>query len=196
MIPHPPSSDSPNAATALVPLIDGFEETEAVATIDILRRAGVSVLTAGIGKGFATGSHQIIVETDALLDDVLEEDYEAIVLPGGPGTPKLNEIPALHSRLRRQAESGMLVAAICAAPSVLAAAGLLEGKRATCFPSVEGKMAGAVIVREPVVVTGNIVTSRGVGTAIPFALEVAARLVGRERAAEVARAIVYDGFAG
>lgn len=178
-------------ATVLMPLIDGFEETEAVAVVDVLRRAGVAVTTAGIGKRTATGSHNITVQTDAEWDAVVEGAYDAIVLPGGPGTKDLNNVAGLHARLKRQAAGGRLVAAICAAPTILANAGLLEGKRACAFPSVEDKLAGAVVVRDAVVEDGNVITSRGMGTAIEFGLAVAARLVGRDKSEQVARAIVH-----
>lgn len=180
--------------TALVPLVDGFEETEAITTIDILRRAGVEVTTAGVGKRSATGSHDITVETDAVWRDVAGHDYDAIVLPGGPGVPRLNQTEGLHERLRRQAEEGRLVAAICAAPSILADAGLLRGKRAACFPSVEDKLrdGGAQVVQDVVVEDGTLLTSRGVGTALDFACAVAARLAGRETAEDVARKALYQ----
>lgn len=178
--------------SALVPLIDGFEETEAITTIDILRRAGVNVTTAGISRKTATGSHDITVTTDAIFGDVFDGEFDAIVLPGGPGTKDLNQVAGLHDRLRRQAREGKLVAAICAAPSILAVAGLLEGKRATCFPAVEDKLneGGARILHDPVVEEGNLITSRGVGTALEFALAVAAYLAGRETATKVAKSIV------
>lgn len=175
----------------LIPLVDGFEEIEAITTIDLLRRAGVEVTTAGIGKKRATGSHDITVETDAVFDDVAEEFYDAIVLPGGPGTGSLNEVRGLHELLREYHERGKILGAICAAPTVLAAAGLLKGKRAACFPSVENKMAGAEILHEPVVVDGTIITSRGAGTAVPFALALVAKLCSQEDADEIARKIVY-----
>ncbi len=179
--------------TALVPLVDGFEETEAITVIDLLRRSGVEVTTAGAGKTQACGSHEIVVKADVEISTVIAKHFDAIVLPGGPGTPHLNDIPGLHDRLRLQVSQGLLVAAICAAPTVLAAAGLLGGKRAACFPSVEGKLtdAGATVLSQPVVQDGNVITSRGVGTAIDFALAVAARLVGDAKADQVARAIVY-----
>lgn len=173
-------------------MIDGFEESEAIVTVDILRRAGVQVTTAGIGKRKARGSHQIEVTTDREITEVLASEFDAIVLPGGPGTPGLNAVPGMHARLRRQAAGGKLLAAICAAPSVLAAAGLLEGKRAACYPGVEDKMAGAQILRIPVAEDGNIITSRGVGTVLEFALAVVARLAGEDRAEEVAKAILLE----
>ncbi|MCB2155477.1 DJ-1/PfpI family protein [bacterium] len=178
--------------TALVPLIDGFEEVEAIAAIDLMRRGGIDVTTAGIGKQTATGSHDIQVQTDAIFADVQEGEFDAVVLPGGPGAAKLNDVPGLHDLLRRQAAASRVVAAICAAPTVLAAAGLLEDRRATCFPKCEGAMAGATVVREPVVEDGNFITSRGVGTAVDFGLALVARLVDRQTADQLAQSIVFE----
>jgi len=178
-------------ATALIPLIDGFEETEAVAVIDILRRAGVEVVTAGVRRQSATGSHNIRVEADAVLDEVLDREWDAIVLPGGPGVRELNKVKALHRRLNRQVEEGRIVAAICAAPTILATAGLLDGREAACFPTVESSMGGAKILHKPVVEDGLLITSRGVGTAVDFALTVAGRLAGQAKAIEVARSILH-----
>jgi 4-methyl-5(b-hydroxyethyl)-thiazole monophosphate biosynthesis len=180
--------------TALMPLVDRFEESEAIVTVDILRRAGVRVTLAGVDYRLVHSSHDVMVQTDCLYSETLDEVFDALVLPGGPGTPKLNFVTGLHDRLRAQAAAGRLVAAICAAPSVLAAAGLLQGRRAACYPSVEGKLAacGATVEAAPVVIDGNIITSRGVGTTLDFALAVAAALAGGPRAGEVARAIVYS----
>ncbi|MDK2973033.1 MAG: protein deglycase [Candidatus Sumerlaeota bacterium] len=180
--------------TALIPLVDGFEEAEAIVTIDILRRAGIAVTVAGATAAQVRSSHDVVVNTDRYYRDTEDEEFDAIVLPGGPGTSKLNEVGGLHERLRQQAASGRLVAAICAAPSVLAAAGLLKGKKAACYPSVEDKLAaaGATVLHETVVTDGDIITSRGVGTALDFALAVAAHLQGAATAADVARAIVYS----
>jgi len=178
----------------LMPIVDGFEQTEALATVDILRRAGVEVVTAGVGKRSATSSHGVTIETDALVDDVLVQPWDAIVLPGGPGTPRLNEVAGLHDRLRAHAAGGKLTAAICAAPSVLAAAGLLDGRTAACHPSVEQALAssGARVVREAVAWDDPVLTSRGVGTALGFALALASRLAGEAKAREIAEAICYD----
>lgn len=184
-------SHEPSAPTALVPLVDGFEETEAIATVDVLRRCGVWVTTAGVGSTRVTGSHDITIEADAVLADVIDENYDAIVLPGGPGTPRLDDVAGLHERLRRQADAGLWVCAICAAPTVLAAAGLLGGRMATCFPGAEGGMQDATLHRRVVVVDHPFITSRAVGTAIDFALAVASKLVGEDRAIDVARSILH-----
>lgn len=179
--------------TALVPLIDGFEETEAIAMIDVLRRAGFAVTTAGIGKRQATGSHDITVQTDAEFAQAKDKAWDAVVLPGGPGTKRLGDVAGLQDLLKQQAEAGRLVAAICAAPSILAAAGLLRGKRAACFPSVEDavKAGGATLVHDRAVRDGNAITSRGMGTAIDFGLVIVEHFQGREAAEKLAAQIVY-----
>ncbi len=178
-------------AKVLIPLVDGFEEVEAVTSIDLLRRAGVKVVTAGVGTTNPVGSHGIAVEADVPLEEAARAQYDAIVLPGGPGTPKLRESEILTGMLQDYAGRGKLIAAICAAPSVLADLGLLAGRRATCFPAVEEKMTGATLSHEPVVVDGSFITSRGAGTAVPFALKVAEHLVGAETANKVSHSIVY-----
>lgn len=177
----------------LVPLIDGFEETEAIAAIDIMRRGGIDVVTAGIGKRKATGSHAISVETDAVLEDVIDDEWDAIVLPGGPGTKDLNKVTGLHGRLQRQARKGGTIGAICAAPSILAAAGLLDGRTVSCHPSVNDKLAGGRLSEDNVSLDGNIITSRGVVTAVEFGLALVGRLVSGEKACEIAGAICWRG---
>lgn len=178
-------------ARVLIPMIDGFEEIEAITCIDILRRAGAQVITAGIGKRKATGSHDVQVQTDAVLEDIMEAEYDMILLPGGPGVAQLADVAILQRMLLRHATHGKFLAAICAAPSILGKYGLLEGKRAACFPSVENKLGGAVLVREPVVVDGKVITSRGAGTAVPFTLEIVKQLYGSSKAEEISQSIIY-----
>lgn len=179
-------------------LADGFEEIEGLAVVDILRRAGVEVRTIGIGgRRQVAGSHGIHVVADAVYEDVELGQLDGIVLPGGmPGTTHLKEHPGVVEAVREFARAGKLTAAICAAPSVLGHAGVLQGRRATCYPGVEGAMAGAVACGEAVVVDGNIITSRGMGTAIPFALALTAYLVGEEKAQEIGESIQYTQYAG
>lgn len=181
----------PANPTALIPLVEGFEQVEALAVIDVLRRAKVAVTTAGHPGLEATSSHGVMVRADALLADMLARDWDAIILPGGPGTPRLAEAPGLLERLREQHASGRIVAAICAAPTVLAQAGLLEGVPATCFPGSRSGMKGAVLRDEPVVAHDNILTSQAMGTAVEFGLALAARLAGEDIAINVARSICY-----
>ena len=181
----------PTSPRVLVPLAAGFEETEAIAVVDVLRRARAMVTLASVGIRDVVSKNAVKVEADAFLADVIDREWEAIVLPGGPGTPKLNDAAGLHARLRRQAREGKLVAAICAAPTVLAKAGLLEGVEATCYPTVRDSMGGAIVRDASVVQSGNIITSQGMGTAVEFGLRVAAYLVGEETAIGVARSICY-----
>lgn len=177
-------------ATALVVLTDGFEETEAVTTIDLLRRAGVSVTTAGLTGTMVTGAHEIVVTADCTFDPT-DESYDAMVLPGGPGTSSLAAHEPLLRAIRSACDQGRLCAAICAAPTVLAKAGILEQKTATCYPGFEKDLHGAVVSQEPVVVDGNVITSRGVGTAIPFALALIRYLVDEKTAARVGVKVLH-----
>lgn len=166
---------------ALVPLAEGFEEIEAVSIIDVLRRAGIDVITAHVTGNPVTGSHGIPVTADRRLDGVHAEDFDLIVLPGGmPGSENLRNDERVLALVRQIQSSGGLVAAICAAPTVLAAAGVLAGRQATCFPGCESELAGAIYNPKPVVVDGTIVTGRGAGCAIPFALEIVGLLKGKD----------------
>ena len=177
---------------ALVPLADGFEDIEAVAIIDILRRGGVEIVTAALGsKCSALSAHGIRMETDAVLEDVLDSPWDAIILPGGgQGTANLKACAPLAERLRRQKyEDGGFVCAICAAPTVLAAAGVLEDEDVTCYPSC-GEEMGRPIVDMPAVADGQVITGQGPGAAITFALAVLAHLAGADVAHGVAEGMV------
>ena len=176
---------------ALVPLADGFEDIEAVAIIDILRRGGVEVVTAALApEPFALSAHGIRMGTDALLEDVLDSHWDAIVLPGGgEGTANLMACEPLAEKLRFQKESGGLVCAICAAPTVLAAAGVIEDEDVTCYPACEEEM-GRSVVPAPAVADGQIITGRGPGAAMTFAFAVLMHLAGEEVAHEVAEGMV------
>lgn len=184
-------------ARVLVPLAEGFEEIEAVTVIDLLRRAGIDVCIASAGPepdssltvpsravpgaGLVVGSHGIAVQADARLAEVDEADFEMIVLPGGmPGAAHLKNDPRIVEMLRRASARGGYVAAICAAPSVLAHAGILDGRAATSFPGFldAESTPGLQLSMAPVVIDGRIVTSRGPGTAIDFALTLIELLVG------------------
>ena len=157
----------------LVPLAPGFEEIEAVTVIDLLRRAGIEVHTASLDGPQVTGSHGITVTADIALDAARADDYGMIVLPGGmPGADHLKRDARVISLLRRFAAEGRYTAAICAAPGVLAHAGLLEGRAATSFPGfLSADSAPGIRLRdEPVVVDGAVATSRGPGTAMQFGL--------------------------
>lgn len=177
--------------TALVPLADGFEDIEAVAVIDILRRGEVKVVTAALGEDATVlSAHGIKMTADALLSDVIDLEWDAMVLPGGgQGTENLKSCGPLLERLRLQKEEGALVCAICAAPTVLEAAGVLEGEEVTCYPSCVREMRRPVVCA-PAVADGNVITGQGPGAAITFALAVLAHLAGEETAGYVSEGMV------
>ena len=177
----------------LVPLADGFEDIEAVSIVDVLRRGGVEVVTAALGASAAVASaHGITMTADALLSDVLEADYDAIILPGGgEGTKNLSACEPLHARLRRQKEDGRLVCAICAAPTVLEAAGVLDREDVTCYPSCMPQM-GRPVQHVPVVADGLVITGQGPGAATLFALVVLAHLEGERTAHGVANGMIVE----
>jgi 4-methyl-5(b-hydroxyethyl)-thiazole monophosphate biosynthesis len=169
----------------LVPLADGFEEIEAVTIIDVLRRAGIDVRVAALEKGSVRGSHGIEIATDGALSETRASEFQALVLPGGmPGSKNLSDDARVRDLVREFDASKKLVAAICAAPIVLEAAGVLKGRRATSYPGNE--LPSAVYSEERVVVDGNVITSRGPGTALEFALELVERLASPESAARLA----------
>ncbi len=180
---------------ALVFLADGFEEIEGLTVVDLLRRAGVETQTVAVtGSTEVTGSHGIPIRADVLFEDMDDSGAELYVLPGGmPGTKHLAAHAELGKLLTDAAASGKKVAAICAAPSVLGGLGLLKGRRATSYPGFEEQLVGAELSTDPVVVSGNITTSRGMGTAIPFGLELVAQLKGRDAADKLADGIVFSG---
>lgn len=170
----------------LVPLATGFEEIEAVAIIDVLRRADIEVTVAGLTPGPVTGSHGISIGTDADLDMVIDETYEMIVLPGGlPGANTLRDHLPLRKRLQDQVADGKNVAAICAAPQVLEAAGILSQRRATSYPGFI-QHHNPVDADSAVVVDGPIITSRGPGTALIFALRLVEQLTDPETSQQLA----------
>ena len=158
----------------LVPLAEGFEELEAVTIIDILRRAGIEVVVASLAGSPVTGSHGIRLAADTPLAALVEQDFDMIALPGGmPGAEHLRNDPRIAAFVRRLHGAGRPVAAICAAPMVLAAAGVLEGRRATSYPGfLEGGTGEAEVVDR------NVITSRGPGTALDFALALVEELLG------------------
>jgi len=176
----------------LVPLAEGFEELEALSVVDVLRRAEVEVTTAAVaGERTVTGKHGVPVVADALLADVAGDRFDMVVLPGGvPGVPNLQADPTVAKVVRAHAERGDWVCAICAAPAVLGDLGLLDDKRATIHPGWADKLTCGDFREETIVRDGRTVTSRGPGTALPFALTLAKLLVGEEKAAAVAVAMV------
>ena len=171
----------------VVLLAPGFEELEAVTIVDVLRRAGISVLLAGIASPPIEGGHGIKVMTDLSINDVTT--YDALVLPGGnPGYINLERDQRVLKLIRAAYDAGKYVGAICAAPHVLGVAGIMEGATATCYPGIE--IAGAKRVEERVVRHGTIITSQGPGTAIDFALDLVEVLTSTKNAREVKNALL------
>lgn len=174
-------------------MADGCEEIEGLTVVDIVRRAKMEIVMISItGKREVTSSHQVTFLTDALAAEVDYDTLDGIVLPGGmPGTLNLQADETVSKVIRQFAAEGKLVCAICAAPSVLGAAGILEGKWATCHPGFEEKLTGARVEEKEVVVDGNVITSRGMGTAIPFALEIVRYFADDETVEQVRKGLVY-----
>ena len=170
---------------AAVLLADGFEETEAVTVIDVLRRAHVDVTVAGVTGRRVTGSHAIVIEADTTLVET-SGAFDLVVLPGGmPGAAHLRDSTIVRAFVTKQYAGGAVAAAICAAPIALSHFGLLDGKHATCFPGFEEQLGKAHLESKPVVVDGSIVTSRGVGTALAFSLALVSQLMGPTTAHEL-----------
>lgn len=182
---------------AVMLFAEGFETVEALMVVDILRRGGVEVTMTSIdGEDIVRSSHGVGVEMDAAMDEIDGSDYDAIILPGGmPGTLHLGESEAVKKLLLLMNENGKIVSAICAAPGVLGKYGLLQGKKACSYPEHEVNLLGATVSREPVVVDGNIVTSRGMGTAMEFAFTLLEMLESKEKADKIKTAIVYQELA-
>lgn len=175
---------------ALVFLAPGFEEVEAMTVVDLLRRGGVEVVTAGLETP-VEGSHGVKVIPDRKLEEVSVRDFDAVICPGGyPGYENLRKNRKVLELVREAAERGLIVAAICGAPSVLAEAGVLRGKKSTIYPGMEAelKKGGGKPSRGLVVADGKIITSMGPATAFAFALELLKHLVGRKKAEEVKKA--------
>lgn len=172
-------------------LATGFEEVEALAPLDIMRRAGVEVTTVGIGGELITGAHGITVKAD-IADSVFRDDApEMVILPGGmPGTRNLDASPVVEAALNAVAANDGYLAAICAAPMVLGKRGLLKGKRAICYPGFEKFLDGARLSHHNVVRDGNVITAAGMGVAIEFGLEIVEMLCGDVAAANVRAAII------
>ena len=169
----------------------GFEEIELMAPLDILRRLNMDVVLAGVQSDKVVSTHEVTVSTDTMLDKLHADKLDALILPGGAGSWVLRDTPEVIHLVKKMHEAGKLVAAICAAPSVLAALGLLEGKNATAHAAFQDKLAGAHVLDTEVVVDGNITTSYGLGGAIPFALELVRQLAGEAEADRIRNAIAY-----
>lgn len=175
-------------------LANGFEETEAVCPLDMLRRAGADVRTVAVGTDTltVTGSHGIKVNADISADDLDTGDIEMVILPGGlPGADNLFASETVRLALAEAKKSGAYIAAICAAPYILGRLGYLEGHRAVCYPGYEKELSGAVITDAAVVTDGTVITARAAGSALPFGLALVRALFGQERADAIADAVIY-----
>jgi 4-methyl-5(b-hydroxyethyl)-thiazole monophosphate biosynthesis len=179
-------------SNVIVFLADGFEEIEGLTVVDLLRRAGIKVTTVSIKEEKEImGAHQIQVMADVTLSQADFDGVDMLVLPGGmPGTLHLGECKVVTEKCVEFFKAGKEVAAICAAPSVLGDLGILEGKRCTCYPGFEDRLKG-IVSTNPVEADGNVTTSRGMGTAIPFALKLIEKLINAEKAEEIKDSIIY-----
>ena len=170
-------------------LATGFEEIEATTTIDILRRAGLNLITVSVEDSLEVkGAHDIVMRADTLLKDNDYTDNRILILPGG--TVRLGEFDFLNNLLVEQNKAGKTIAAICAAPSLLGRLGILKGKEATCYPSFEVYLDGATFVDKRVAVSQNIITGKGPGCTKEFALKIVETLLGQEKMSEVAEALI------
>ena len=177
---------------AIVFLAEGFEETEAICPIDVMRRAGIDVVVAGVGSDAVTSSHGVTVKADALVDDIGDGSFSAAFCPGGmPGSVNLSQSWKVNEILVKTAQTG-IVAAICAAPAVvLAPLGLLKGRNATCYPGCGSFAPDFSFLSDGVVRDGNIITGKSAGWAFDLGLEVVSALLGKEKGEQVRSAIYY-----
>ena len=175
----------------LVPLAEGFEEIEAVTIIDVLRRAGIEVTVAGLVAGEIKGAHGIKIGTDATLETVKDKDFDMIVLPGGmPGVDNLRKDARVISLVKKMKEKNKPIGAICAAPLVLRDAGLTSGLRLTCYPGFDAQIPGGKFEKDRVVTDGNILTSKGPGTALEFALKIVELLDSKSKSTQLSEALI------
>ena len=175
----------------LVPIADGFEEIETMTIVDVLRRAGLEVILAGTEAGLLTGSRKVRVMPDAWLEEVQDEDFDLLVLPGGqPGVDHLRKNAVVLQILQKMSQSKKWIGAICAAPLVLRDAGLLAGRHFTSFPAMEQEFQEGQYEQADVTVDANLVTSRGPGTAMEFSLKLIELLCGKEKSEQVAGALL------
>ena len=166
---------------AIVPLAPGFEEIEAVTIIDVLRRADIETISAGVGSESVKGAHSITVKPDSLIEKLSPDDFSVIILPGGmPGSKNLMNSQVVINFINTLYNKGGYACAVCAAPIVLAKAGILKGKRVTCFPGYESLLQDANIIPDPVVIDERIITGKGPGCAIAFILAIIETLKGHE----------------
>lgn len=174
-------------------LADGFEEIEGLTVVDLLRRAEIEIEMVSISDSdMVTGAHNIKVKADKTFQEVEFQTIDMIILPGGmPGTKNLLKFEPLNEKIKEFYKKGNMLAAICAAPMILGANGILVGKKATCYPGFEQELKGAEVVPESVVIDGNIITSRGLGTAIEFAGVMIEHLKDKKLADNIKESIIY-----
>lgn len=172
-------------------LANGFEETEAIEPIDIMRRAKMAVATVGLDDILVKGAHGIVVEADILIDDVKKTDMEMLMLPGGAGHAVLDADERVQALIDYAYEKDLYVSAICASPSILGKKGLLKGKKATCFPGFEKYLDGAEVVEDKAVCDGKIITGKGAGAAGAFGLKIVEVLRGKALSDELKREMQY-----
>jgi 4-methyl-5(b-hydroxyethyl)-thiazole monophosphate biosynthesis len=174
-------------------LADGFEEVEAMSIIDVLRRAELDTVIAGLHDGPIISTRKVKVLPDMVIDMVKVDDFDMIVLPGGqPGADNMHADERVIQLIKKFAQQNKLIGAICAAPIVLAKAGVLQGKHVTSFPSYRDRFESSLYEEKTVVEDGNILTSRGPGTALAFALAIVERLVGKEKAQKIKAAMLIE----
>lgn len=175
-------------------LAGGFEEIEALTVVDICRRAGITVeMVSAERDRIVEGSHGISVCADVLFEEVDFGSLDMLVLPGGmPGTRNLEAHQGLMEQVDAFYKEGKYVAAICAAPTVLGHRGILKGRKACCYPGMEGELEGAEVTYDPVAISDHVITARGMGCAIPFGLAITSVFCGKNRAEELAKGIVYQ----
>jgi protein deglycase len=180
-------------AKIIVPIATGFEEIEAITIVDVLRRADYKVITCGVGSHSICGAHEIEIKCDEEIKNVLYADADAVILPGGiPGTTNLLESEEVNAIVKELNDNKKCVAAVCAAPWVLSAVGVLDGKNATSYPKFAEKLSTSNYLEKSVVCDGNVITSRGVGTALAFSLTIVEYLSGTEKAKELAEAMLVS----
>lgn len=171
-------------------LADGFETVEALATVDVIRRAGLQITTVGVTGKVVTTAQGIPITADITEDEFQYDDVECVIFPGGmPGVTNLEKSAVVNAVLEEASQDGTIIAAICAAPSILGKKGLLRGKNATCYPGFEGALDGATLSKEYVVKDGDYITGRGAGVSIDFGLEIVKELVGEKTAENIRESI-------
>ena len=170
-------------------MADGFEDIEALEPLDIMRRAGIPVKTAGVSAKKVTSSHDVTIETDIMIDEVKKEELDMLVLPGGAGHTNLDKSEKVQDLISYANDNGIYIAAICASPSILGKRGLLDGKNYTCFPGFETK--NGIFTGEKVALDGKILTGRGAGCAADFGFKIVEIFKGNDAACKLKSEMQY-----